>query len=278
MTTRNIVLEGKHNKPILLDIFQNETQKPQPIIIFAHGYKGFKDWGHWDSIAEQFAENGFCFIKFNFSHNGGTVQNPIDFPDPEAFAQNNFSIELDDLKSVIDWVCSDSFSFNGDMNNISLIGHSRGGGIVLIKTAEDTRIKNVITWASVADFGARFADENAVAYWKANGVIYIENSRTKQQLPHYYQFYEDFKANEERLTIKNAVQKIKVPMLIIHGSADETVQLKEGKALHEWNPKSELFVIENAGHTFGGSHPWEKPFLANNMQQTVTKSIAFLKH
>ena len=26
---------------------------------FAHGYKGYKDWGAWNLMAEKFAKNGF---------------------------------------------------------------------------------------------------------------------------------------------------------------------------------------------------------------------------
>ena len=32
---------GKHKKPILTDVFYNTTNQPKPIVIFAHGYKGF---------------------------------------------------------------------------------------------------------------------------------------------------------------------------------------------------------------------------------------------
>ena len=52
--------------------------------------------------------------------------------------------------------------------------------------------------------------------------------------------------NEERLTIKLAVKKIKIPMLIIHGAADTTVMEKEARLLHKWNPLSELKVLEKA--------------------------------
>jgi len=59
-------------------------------------------------MAESFANAGFFFIKFNFSHNGGTVKQPIDFPDLEAFGNNNYTKELDDLETVIDWIYSNS--------------------------------------------------------------------------------------------------------------------------------------------------------------------------
>ena len=97
-------------------------------------------------MAEQFALEGFHFIKFNFSHNGGTMDTPIDFPDLEAFGQNNYSKELEDLKDVVDW--SQTYFLNNNnanVNDIYLIGHSRGGGIVSIFAEEDSRIKKVVT-------------------------------------------------------------------------------------------------------------------------------------
>ena len=101
---KNIRINGKYNKPILTDIFFKESNQLKSIIIFCHGYKGFKDWGAWNLMAETFANAGFFFVKFNFSHNGGTVEQPTDFPDLEAFGNNNYSKELDDLGNVIDWV------------------------------------------------------------------------------------------------------------------------------------------------------------------------------
>src|SRR4051812_24773219 len=100
---KNIVIDGSAGKPVSLDIFYLKDQKPKPIVIFSHGFKGFKDWGHFDMVAERFASAGLIFIKFNFSHNGVTVQDPLNFGDLEAFGNNNYTIELDDLKKVMDW-------------------------------------------------------------------------------------------------------------------------------------------------------------------------------
>lgn len=124
---KNIIVDGKHNKPIVTDVFYTEDHQPKKVVIFCHGYKGFKDWGAWNVMATTFANAGFFFVKFNFSYNGGTSENPIDFPDLEAFGNNNYSKELDDLGSVIDWISTNTaFKSNLDLNNISLIGHSRG--------------------------------------------------------------------------------------------------------------------------------------------------------
>src|SRR5690554_4420115 len=237
---KNLILKDANKKPILYDLYYKESKEPIPIVIFCHGYKGFKDWGAWHLVAEAFAEAGFCFLKFNFSHNGGTVEQPIDFPDLDAFAENNFSLELDDLDRLLNNLESGNENLNQQISTIALIGHSRGGGTVLIKAEEDSRIKKVVTWAGVCDFKARF-QENTSGFeqWKKSGVTYIENTRTKQQLPHNFQFYEDFKANELRFNISRAVKNINVPQLIIHGDEDPTVSAKEAMAIHSWNPKSQ---------------------------------------
>ena len=101
---KNIEIEGKHHLPILADLFFRQNASPKDIVVFCHGYKGYKDWGAWNLVAEEFAKRDFFFIKMNFSHNGGTKEQPIDFPDLEAFGQNNYVKELDDLDSVISWL------------------------------------------------------------------------------------------------------------------------------------------------------------------------------
>jgi len=274
---KNIVIERTNKKPILLDLFYNQENTNQPIVIFCHGYKGFKDWGAWDLMAKAISDKGFCFLKFNFSHNGGTVENPIDFPDLEAFGHNNYTKELDDLNDVLDWI-QKHFKNDSkvDINEISLIGHSRGGGITILKASEDHRISKLVSLASVSNYASRFGSESNIKQWQKDGVKYVINGRTKQEMPHYYQFFEDFKANEERLNIRKATKSINIPHLVIHGSHDTSVKLEESEALHRWNPKSQLKIIEGANHVFNTSHPWQKDELSIELQEVVAEIITFL--
>ena len=275
---KNFILHRADKKPILIDTFYNENVKNQPLVIFCQGYKGFKDWGAWNHMAENIAKEGFCLIKFNFSHNGGTMENPIDFPDLEAFGNNNYTKELDDLNDVIDWSV-ETLKNNACVNtsNITLIGHSRGGGITILKASEDPRITKLITLASVCDFGKRTATIGDLEEWKKQGVKYVLNGRTKQQMPHFYQFYEDFKANEERLHIETAEKRLTIPHLIIHGDTDTSVKIDEAYALHLWNPKTKLEIIENADHVFNVKHPWEKDELSEELLSVTRLIIEFIK-
>ncbi len=274
---KNIPLEGKNQKPVLIDLFYKSNRKPKNVIIFCHGYKGFKDWGAWNLVAEAFAKNNFFFIKMNFSHNGGTIQQPIDFPDLEAFGNNNFTKELDDIEIVIEWLERNK-EIHKEINseNISLIGHSRGGAIVLIKAHENNKISQVITWGGVSDFKSKFPYGETLEKWKNNGVVYVENSRTKQKMPHYIQFYENFKENENRLHVKNAVHNLNIPYLVIHGSNDETVLIEEARNLYSWNSNNQILIVENANHTFDSKHPWDSNALPDNLEIATNETIQFI--
>lgn len=268
--SKNIAIPGKHDKPILIDVFFADDNLSKPIIIFCHGYKGFKDWGAWNQMVSIFSEYGFCVLKFNFAYNGGTVDQPIDFPDLVAFGNNNYTKELDDLDSVLNWtVKTYSENNNFDLSKIILVGHSRGGGIVTIKAAEDSRISKVISLAGVSDFGSRFPKGSAFDQWKKEGVYFVLNGRTNQHMPHYYQFFEDFEKNKERLSIKKAAKNLTIPHLIIHGDADSSVSIQEAEHLHKWNTKSTLKIIEDADHVFRTKHPWTETQLPPQFIQVV---------
>ncbi|WP_299223320.1 alpha/beta hydrolase [uncultured Psychroserpens sp.] len=278
MILKNHILYRKTKKPIVWDAFFKNNQSNKPIVIFCHGYKGFKDWGAWDLVAKRCSDENLFFIKFNFSHNGGTVENPIDFPDLEAFAENNYTKELDDLDAILNHILADDFQYRNeiDTTNITLIGHSRGGGISIIKASEDQRITKLVTWSSICDFGKRSATTGDLEQWKKHGVKYVLNGRTKQQMPHNFQFYKNFKANETRLDIESAIKRLHVPILIIHGDNDTSVKINEANALNEWNPKSQLEIIKGANHVFNTKHPWVEKNLSKEMMVVIDKTVPFL--
>jgi dienelactone hydrolase len=270
-------IPGNYARDILIDAHIPESETPLPVIIFSHGFKGFKDWGPFNTIARIFADAGFAFIKFNFSFNGTTPESPLDFTDLEAFGQNNFTKELDDLHRVIDWVINANNLFRPDLERISLLGHSRGGGITILKAAEEPRVAAAATWAAVADF-SRFITEQDIADWKQTGVHFIENARTGQMMPLYLQLYHDFIHNQPRLHIKGAVSRITKPLLIVHGTADETVAVSHALELKEENPEMvSLLTIEGGDHTFGAAHPFAAGSLPPHFQQVVAETLRFFR-
>jgi pimeloyl-ACP methyl ester carboxylesterase len=277
---KNLKINGSNDRPIVLDIFYRTNTEKKPLVVFCHGFKGFKDWGHFELGAHTLADQGFVVCTFNFSHNGGTADQPIDFPDLEAFGRNTISIELEDLNLLINaWQQVDGFIPDAEVNrqDLTLIGHSRGGSTAILFTAEDARVNRLVTWAAPSKLGRLFDNPELMQQWREEGVIFIPNGRTNQQMPMYLSYWEDFQKNGDRLDVLKAAARIQVPWLILHGSRDETVPLSDAENLHKANPASKLTLIQNGDHTFGGRHPWENNDLPDDALKVAYATIAFLR-
>jgi acetyl esterase/lipase len=269
-------LAGLHGKPIFWDVHIPEGTGPHPVIVFAHGFKGFKDWGHFNAMARWWAERGFIFLKFNFSHGGIKAPGATELEDLEAFGNNNFSIELDDLKVVIDTVFERAADWQANPRVLTLIGHSRGGGLVMLKALEDERVHKVVSWAGVFDLG-RYWMGSLLDNWLKDGVQYVTNSRTGQQLPLYIQFYHDYIQHRNRLDLPARIHNLQQPLLHIHGTEDEAVPLAWAEELKQVHPPTELIILAGENHVFGSKHPWEQEELAFGVQQVLQATWHFLK-
>lgn len=268
-------LPGAKGRGMLMDLTYDDADKNAPLVIFAHGFKGFKDWGTHNLMAQHFAENGFRYLKFNFSHNGTTADKPIDFADLIAFSENTFSTELEDLNAVIDFACNGSSIPRAA--GVFLIGHSMGGGISIIKTAEDKRVKKLVTMASISGFRNLWPKE-AEEQWRLQGIMYMLNSRTGQQMPLKATLLDDLERNPGRLDIAAKAAAITQPWLIMHGDEDKTVPLAHAEELKAAQPNAELIIIPGADHTFGGMHPYAQNILPPILKEFCEQAIHFLKH
>ncbi len=279
--TVEFTLVGRaHGRPFAADATYQPTGQPQPVVVFVHGFKGFKDWGHFGLLAKFFANKGFVFVRLNLSHNGVVVGGTGDLEDLEAFGKNNFSLELDDLGQLLDALHTPGATplpaAQLDPRRLYLVGHSRGGALVLLKAAEDPRVAAVAAWAAVADLHPRWPAE-VVEKWQRDGVLYVPNLRTGQQLPMYYQIAENFFQNRARLDLPALMPGLRQPVLLIHGDQDETVPLAAVHQLHAGQPAAEVLVVPGAGHMFGGAHPWAGPALPPQAQLIAERTASFFE-
>ena len=65
MIIKNQVLIEKIKNLLFLMRFLIK-QKPKPLVIFCHGYKGFKDWGAWNLMAEAFRKQIYFLLNSIF--------------------------------------------------------------------------------------------------------------------------------------------------------------------------------------------------------------------
>lgn len=270
----NYTIPGAKGRAMLADITYDDDNPKAPLVIFAHGIRGFKDWGAHNLVAEYFADNGFRFLKFNFSHNGTNTDHPAEFADLIAFGDNTFSIELEDLNAVINFACGGSYI--PAVREVYLIGHSMGGGISIIKTAEDKRIAKLVTEAAISSF-YNLWPKQAEAQWKLQGVMYMPNARTGQNMPYKVSLLNDLENNFERLNIQGKAAQIQQPWLIVHGDEDKSVPLNHAEELLKAQPDAEILVIPSADHVFNATHPYTAATLPEQLKAFCDAAIAFFK-
>jgi uncharacterized protein len=240
--------------PILTDVRAAGRSSSRPAVIILHGFKGFKDWGMFPPFAERLARAGFTAVTYNLSGSG--VDDAGEFTLAERFGHNTFSAELADTRLVLDAL------LRGDLgvptpSTVGLVGHSRGGGIAILETAQDFRIRALVTWAAIASVVRWSLEDRRV--WRQTGKTTVTNARTGQVLPLYTDVLDDMETNGPLLDIEAAAERIRVPWLLIHGADDESVDFAEAELLKAAAGQGEmtrLLRVDGAGHTFGAVHPW----------------------
>lgn len=269
--------KGANKRLTTADLSYKNYSQEVPIVLFLHGFKGFKDWGAWPLVGEIFAVKNYPLLKLNFSHNGTTPKYPEEFKDLEAFGNNNFKLELDDIDATIDFLTKKKaelpFSWNEE---IYLIGHSRGGSIALLKAANDERITKCVTWNAVFNL-EKYVQLKPDADWKKEGVHFIPNSRTNQQMPMYYQFVETYQQYRGLFDMEENLEKLVTPLLIIHAENDEAVPLSEAHDIYNLVEHAILVEIENTGHTFNTQHPLTERKISKALAQVISETLEFFE-
>ncbi len=251
--------------PILVDVLTGDRETARPAVLVVHGFKGFKDWGMFPAVALRLARAGFSAVTLNLSGSG--VDEHGDFVYPDRFGRNTYSAEQHDVQVVLAALTRGELGLAATAE-FGLLGHSRGGGTAILAAADDPRVHALVTWAAIAEVH-RWPGRGAT--WRQAGKLEIVNARTGQVLPLYPDVLDDVERNHAALDITKAAARVRIPWLILHGTADESVSVEEARLLASSAPGARLLLLEGAGHTFGAVHPFAgmTPDLAQALDETV---------
>lgn len=230
-----------------------------PVILFIHGFKGFKDWGAFPDLYEELARAGFAVVAFNLSLNG-VGASMLEFDKPELFRRQTINQDLRDVGTVIRALKNKEIQSDKavlDTDRIGILGHSRGGHTAVVAAAEYSEIQCLVTWAAVADYNKRWTKE-MISDWNTKGFTEIKNSRTGETLPLDKTIYDDALENADRLMAINRIRELYIPSMFIAGKSDESVPYSETELLFRKSPayEKEIRLLDDAGHTFQISHPF----------------------
>jgi dienelactone hydrolase len=245
-----------------------------PVLIFVHGFKGFKDWGAFPDACAWLAGKGFAVLAIDLSRNG-ISHRADEFDELELFADATLSQDQEDVITAVHAISSGELQ--GSHNDfgteeIGIIGHSRGGHTAIAAAVANEFISCVVTWAAVADYRAHWSEE-MIEDWKNDGQTIIKNGRTGQDMPLNRKVYDDLLTKTDELVAIEAIRKLYKPICLIHGEEDESVPYEAMDDLFEACPSNdkERHLIPNAGHTFETAHPWDE----NDFPAPFMKALDF---
>jgi dienelactone hydrolase len=240
---------------------------PAGSVVICHGFKGFAHWAFFPFLARSLAGSGLTAITFDFS-GSGIGRDRETFTESDAFGGNTFSKELEDIENVVDYARRMKFI----KGKFGLFGHSRGGAMAILYAATpDAEVKSLVTWAAIGRTTWWTPEEALI--WRKRGYAEVTNSRTGQVMRMGTELLDDVEVHgNTKLNIAAAAAKIKVPWLIVHGTADETVPSTDAERLHELSlGVSTLRLIEGANHGFDAKHPLSEvpPVLETVVRETA---------
>ncbi|MBS3176884.1 alpha/beta fold hydrolase [Candidatus Woesearchaeota archaeon] len=214
----------------ILTIPQNSKSSA---VILCHGFKADKNTGFLPELAKKIAGEGHTVLRFDFSGSGESEGN---------FENTTVTQQIKDLEAAVQFMKEKK-----KMKKIVIIGHSLGGMVTLLFSQNHPEIKAVVTIAPPFDYTKPRKALPELSQWKKYGFAYVQSSFSKKLLRINYDFYEDVLTHD----IKRAVKNRKMPLLILQGTADTSVQMDETEALYKTasNPKK-LIKIKNADHHF----------------------------
>lgn len=193
-------------------------------VIFSHGLFSSKDGYKITNMAEDIVNSGYNLMTFDFTYSG---ESPGDISDISLFQ------EVDDLKRAIQ-----VFSAKG-VERIHLMGSSMGGVVSILAAPKDSAIvQSIILIATPLNLSALIPEANVHSIQEED-IVVISGVPVKGK----------FITELRNLDLSSAVEKIKCPVLIIHGKLDSVVNINDFEEIKKLlRSDFDSILIEDGDH------------------------------
>ncbi|GLS83553.1 alpha/beta hydrolase family protein [Paraferrimonas haliotis] len=226
-------------------------QSNLPTVIMPHGGPHVRDYWQYNSRVQLLASRGYAVVQINFRGSTGYGEEFVE----AGYGHWGTDIQQDIIDAA-NYVIRDGVA---DKDRLCIFGGSFGGYSALQSAIiEPELFKCAIGYAGVYDLEMLFTEgdiENLK--W---GDAYLEKTVGND------------KAELRRQSPVYNVDKLKAPVLIIHGEDDERAPIEHAEALREALDKAnhpyEWLVKDKEGHGF---------YLEENIVEANQKVLAFLK-
>lgn len=217
------------------------------LVILAHGVTGDLDRPVVADTAAALNAAGFDTLRFSFSGNGNSEGD---------FGAATITKETSDLGAVIDAAAS-------LYPHIAVVGHSMGAAVAVIRAATDPRISALVSLAGMVET-RRFAETEFGDVTPGDGLMWDEPDCPLSQA-----YMDDL--CQKVVSVAAQAEKVAVPWLLVHGTADDVVRSSDTQAIVS------LFGKQATSHFIDGAdHSFNDPAHKAEMTRTVADWLASL--
>ena len=217
--------------------------KGVPGIIMSHGFESSKDGTKWLALAPRLYEAGFACLRFTYRGCGKEQERS-----EGQFEDTTLSGRIKDYSAAINL----SETTEIDTKRLGVVGSSFGGMVAL--AAQNSRIKAMVTLATPARFQTPTREQLDREFF---------------ELPSGKRLRTRFFHDAQQYDMCQAIGKISCPVLIIHGSADEMVPVKDARDFYKSAKEPKRLVIIK-----GGSHALNEP---EHLEQIINLTLNWFK-
>ncbi|MBB1507128.1 S9 family peptidase [Pseudoalteromonas sp. SG41-1] len=217
-----------------LTVPNNTIEKNLPLVVMPHGGPhGPRDWWGFDPDAQLLASRGLAVLKVNFRGSGGFGRNFEHAGHRKWGAEIQFDI-IDGVKYLVE-------QGTVNKNNICIMGASFGGYSALQSAIlEPDMFKCAIGVVGVYDLPLMFKEGDVAE--RDSGQRYLQNvlGTDEAQLKAFSPSYN--------------IDKLKAPVLIVHGGEDQRAPIEQAESLIAALKKAKhpyiYELLEDEGHGF----------------------------
>jgi acetyl esterase/lipase len=197
-----------------LDVYVPDGQGTFPIIVFTYG-------GSWDSGSK----NDYGFVGRALASRGYVAA----IADYRLVPTIRYPVFVDDVAQSFNWVIDNAKEFGGDSNRLFALGHSAGSYNLVqavLRNNLEAKVKAMVTLAGPFDFLPLDSPKSIAAFSDVTDLAETQPISA------------DLSATP--------------PMLLLHGSADKTVRIRNSENLHAALRKAgrptELKIYQDVNH------------------------------
>lgn len=200
---------------------------PAPIVVVMHGWGG--NAAHMLPLAQPLFGANFHTLFVDARNHG--LSDHDDHVSMLRFAE--------DLGTGIDYVRTRS-----DVTDVAVVAHSVGAAAAIYYASYHDNISSVVAVASFAHPGELMSE--ALPLPKPVKWIVLKGvERTIGQ-------------SLDQIAPRQRIEHVTVPLMLVHGGADNIVSVANAQELHAARPSSELLIVPDGGHSDLG--PFEPVF------------------